>query len=131
MAQKAADFGMSSFSDVTRGVQNAAAGMTAVAQANPGLVMRYQGLWREVCQLAQQATQARAESMTRLMSVPSPQQLLDANMDLIKGEMQRFLDGQARLSQLSAAAALHAKQPLEEAPSALKQGGTAGGDRGR
>src|SRR3954463_16783044 len=109
MAQKAADFGISSFSDVTRGVQNAAAGMTAVAQANTGLAMRYQAIWREVFQLAYQATQARTESMTRLMSVRSPQQLLDANINLLKGEMQRFFDGQARLSQLSAEAALDAK----------------------
>src|SRR5215207_9319548 len=131
MAQKAADFGMSSFSDVTRGVQNAAAGMTAVAQANTGLAMRYQAIWREVFQLAYQATQARTESMTRLMSVRSPQQLLDANVDLLKGEMQRFFDGQARLSQLSAEAALDAKQRIEDATSALKRGGTAAGDRGR
>src|SRR3982750_4692046 len=57
MAQKAADFGMSSFSDVTRGVQNAAAGMTAVAQANTGLARRYQAIWRGVFQRAPQATQ--------------------------------------------------------------------------
>src|SRR3954470_20784406 len=120
MAQKAADFGMSSFSDVTRGVQNAAAGMTAVAQANTGLAMRYQAIWREVFQLTYQATQARTESLTRLMSVRSPQQLLDANVDLLKGEMQRFFDGQARLSQLSAEAALDAKQRIEDATSALK-----------
>src|SRR3954449_2705827 len=69
MAQKAADFGLFSFPDVTRGVQNAAAGMTAVAQANTGLAMRYQAIWREVFQLAQQATQERTESLTRLMSV--------------------------------------------------------------
>jgi|tagenome__1003787_1003787.scaffolds.fasta_scaffold20682965_1 hypothetical protein len=131
MAQKAADFGISSFSDVTRGVQNAAASMTAVAQANTGLAMRYQAIWREVFQLAYQATQARTESLTRLMSVRSPQQLLDANVDLLKGEMQRFLDGQARLSQLSAEAALDAKQRIEDATSALKRGGTAAGDRGR
>src|SRR5215211_5303704 len=131
MAQKATDFGMSSFSDVTRGVQNAAAGMTAVAQANTGLAMRYQAIWREVFQLAYQATQARTESMTRLMSVRSPQQLLDANVDLLKGEMQRFLDGQARLSQLSAEAALDAKQRIEEATSALKQGDAADHDKGR
>src|SRR5215203_1435864 len=68
--------------------------------------------------------------MTRLMSVRSPQQLLDANVDLLKGEMQRFFDGQARLSQLSAEAALDAKQRIEDATSALKQGGTAAGDRG-
>ena len=127
MAQKAAEFGAFSFSDVTRRVQNAAAGMTAVAQANTGLAMRYQGLWREVVQLAQQATQARTESLTRLMSVRSPQQLLDVNIDLLKGEMQRFFDGQARLSQLSAEAALDAKQRIEDATSALKQGETAQG----
>src|ERR671933_1227251 len=46
MAQRAADFGMSSFSDVTRGVQNAAAGMRAVAQANTGLAVGYQAIWR-------------------------------------------------------------------------------------
>ena len=131
MAQKAADFGLSSFSDVTRRVQNAAAGMTAVAQANTGLAVRYQAIWREFFQLAYQATQARTENMTRLMAVRSPQQLLDANVDLIKGEMQRFLDGQARLSQLSAEAALDAKQRIEEATSALKPGGIAAGDRGR
>src|SRR5215218_5520808 len=131
MAQKAADFGMSSFSDVTRGVQNAAAGMTAVAQANTGLAMRYQAIWREVFQLAQQATQERTDSLTRLMSVRSPQQLLDANVDLLKGEMQRFLDGQVRLSQLSAEAALDAKQRIEEATSALKRGNAADQDKGR
>ena len=127
MAQKAAEFGAFSFSDVTRRVQNAAAGMTAVAQANTGLAMRYQAFWREVVQLAQQATQARTESLTRLMSVRSPQQLLDVNIDLLKGEMQRFFDGQARLSQLSAEAALDAKQRIEDATSALKQGETAQG----
>jgi iron-sulfur cluster repair protein YtfE (RIC family) len=127
MAQKAAEAGAFSFSDVTRRVQNAAAGMTAVAQANTGLAMRYQALWREVVQLAQQATQARTESLTRLMSVRSPQQLLDVNIDLLKGEMQRFFDGQARLSQLSAEAALDAKQRIEDATSALKQGETAQG----
>src|SRR3712207_519495 len=131
MAQKAADFGISSFSDVTRGVQNAAAGMTAVAQANTGLVMRYQAIWREVFQLAYRATQARTESMTRLMSVRSPQQLLDANVDLLKGEMQRFFDGQARLSQLSAEAALDAKQRIEDATSALQRGNAADQDKGR
>src|SRR5215208_510636 len=131
MAQKAADFGISSFSDVTRGVQNAAAGMTAVAQANTGVAMRYQAIWREVFQLAYQATQARTESMTRLMSVRSPQQLLDANLDLLKGEMQRFFDGQARLSQLLADAALDAKQRIEDATSALKRGNAADQDKGR
>src|SRR3954463_12010842 len=59
MAQKAVEIGAFSFSDVTRRVQNAAAGMTAVAQTNTGLAMRYQAMWREVFQLAQQATQAR------------------------------------------------------------------------
>ena len=121
MAQKAVEFGAFPFSDVTRRVQNAAAGMTVVAQANTGLAMRYQAMWREVFQLAQQATQARTESLTRLMAVRSPQQLLEVNIDLVKGEMQRYFDGQARLSQLSAEAALDAKQRIEEATSALKQ----------
>jgi hypothetical protein len=60
--------------------------------------------------------------MTRLMSVHSPQQLLEVNIDLMQREAQRFFDGQARLSQLSADAALDAKQRIEEATSALKQG---------
>ena len=131
MAQRAIDFGLFSFSDVTRRVQNAAAGMTALAQANTGLAVRYQALWREVFQLAQQATQERTESMTRLMSVRSPQQLLEANIDLLTGEMQRFFDGQARLSQLSAEAARDAKQRIEEATSALKHGDAAAPDKGR
>ena len=131
MAQKATDFGAFSFSDVARRVQNAAAGMTAVAQANTGLAMRYQAIWREVFQLAQQATQARTESLTRLLSVRSPQQLLDVNIDLIQRETQRYFDGQARLSQLSAEAALDAKQRIEEATSALKQNEDAAQDKGR
>src|SRR5689334_15993662 len=131
MAQKAADFSMSSVSDVTRGVQNAAAGMTAVAQANTGLAMRYQALWREFFQLPHQATQPRTQSMARLFSVRSPQQLLDANVDLLKGEMQRFLDLQARLSPPSAEAALDAKQRIEEATSALKPGDGAASGKGR
>jgi hypothetical protein len=131
MAQKAADFGVFSFSDVTRRVQNASAGMTAVAQASTGLTTRYQAIWQEFFRLAQQATQERTESMTRFMSVRSPQQLLEANVDLLKGEMQRFFDGQARLSQLSAEAARDAKQRIEDATSALKQSGTAAEARGR
>src|SRR5215204_3022878 len=114
MAQKAADFGLSSVS-----------GVTALAQANTGLAMRYQAIWREVFQLAQQATQERTESLTRLMAVRSPQQLLDVNVDLLKGEMQRFFDGQARLSQLSAEAALDAKQRIEEVASAGEDCGNA------
>src|SRR3954471_22271534 len=131
MAQRAADFGISSFSDVTQRVQNAAAGMSAVAQANTGLAMRYQAIWREVFQLAQQTTQERTERMTWLMAVRSPQQLLDVNIDLIQREAQRFFDGQARLSQLSAEAALDAKQRIEEATSALKQGEDTAQDKGR
>jgi hypothetical protein len=127
MAQKAADFGMSSFSDVTRRWQNAAASMTAVSQANSGLVMRYQAIWREFFQLAQQATQERTESVTRLMSARSPQHLLDANVDLLKREMQRFFEGQARVSQLLADAARDAQQRIEEVSSAVKEGDAAQG----
>src|SRR3954453_24239771 len=90
MAQRAADFSAFSFTDVTRRVQNAAAGMTALVQTNTGLAMRYQAVWQEFFQLAQQANHARTENMTRFMSVRSPQQLLEANVDLLKGKMQRF-----------------------------------------
>src|SRR5919206_35109 len=131
MAREAAEFGVSSFSDMTRRFQDASAGMTALAQTNTGLAMRYQAIWREFFQLAQQAAQDRAESLTRLMSVRSPQQLLEVNIDLLKGEMQRFFEGQARLSQLSAEAALDAKQRIEEATSALKRSGDVAWDGGR
>src|SRR3954449_11892001 len=70
-------------------------------------------------------------SLTRLMAVRSPQQLLEVNIDLLTGEMQRYFDGQARLSQLSAEAALDAKQRIEDATSALKQGNAAAQDKGR
>ncbi len=130
MAQKAADFGMSSFSDVTRRWQNAAASMTAVSQANSGLAMRYQAIWREFFQLAQQATQERTESVTRLMSARSPQHLLDANVDLLKREMQMFFEGQARVSQLLADAARDAQQRIEDVSSTVKEGGAAQ-DKGR
>src|SRR5215208_1209210 len=125
MAQKAADFGAPSFSDVTRRWQNAAASMTAVSHANSGLVMRYQAIWREFFQLAQQATQARTESMTRLMSARSPQHLLDANVDLLKREMQLFFEGQARVSQLLADAARDAQQRIEEVSSTVREGDAA------
>ena len=108
--------------------------MTASAQANSGLAMRYQGIWREFFQLAQQATQERTESVTRLMSARSPQQLLDANADLLKREMQTFFEGQARVSQLLADAARDAQQRIEEASSAVKEGEAAqdkGQDKGR
>ena len=131
MAREAAEFGVSSFSDMTRRFQDASAGMAALAQTNTGLAMRYQAIWREFLQLAQQAAQDRAESMTRLMSVRSPQQLLEVNIDLLKGEMQRFFEGQARLSQLSAEAALDAKQRIEDATSALKRSGDVAWDQGR
>jgi hypothetical protein len=131
MARKAADFGVFSFSDVTRRVQNASAGMSAVTQASTGLATRYQAIWQEYFQLAQQAHQARTESLTRFMAVRSPQQLLEANVDLLTGEMQRFFDGQARLSQLSAEAALDAKQRIEDATSALKRSGDVAWDQGR
>ena len=121
-AQRAADFGAFSFSDMTRRWQNAAASMTAVSQANTGLAMRYQGIWREFFQLAQKATQERTESVTRLMSARSPQHLLDANVDLLKREMQMFFEGQARVSQLLADAARDAQQRIEEASSAVKEG---------
>ncbi|MET0529334.1 MAG: phasin family protein, partial [Microvirga sp.] len=127
MAQRAADFGMGSFSDVTRRWQNAVASMTSVSQANSGLVMRYQGIWREFFQLAQQATQERTESVTRLMSARSPQHLLDANVDLLKREMQMFFEGQARVSQLLADAARDAQQRIEEVSSAVKEGNAAQG----
>ena len=101
--------------------------MTSVSQANSGLVMRYQGIWREFFQLAQQATQERTESVTRLMSARSPQHLLDANVDLLKREMQMFFEGQARVSQLLADAARDAQQRIEEVSSAVKDGNAAQG----
>jgi hypothetical protein len=131
VAREATDFGISSFSNVAHGVQNAAAGMTAVAHANIGLAMRYQAIWREFLQLVQRSGEARTESVTRFMSVRSPQQLFDAHVDLFKGEFQRFFDGQARLSQLSAEAALDAKQRIEDASAALRQSGDAGQGKGR
>lgn len=130
MAQRAADFSAFSFSDLTRRWQNAAASMTAVSQANTGLAMRYQAIWREFFQLAQQATQERTESLTRLMSARSPQQLLDANADLLKREMQTFFKGQARMSQLLADAARDAQQRIEEASSTPNEGDAAQ-DKGR
>jgi hypothetical protein len=63
--------------------------------------------------------------------VRSLQQLLEVNIDLLTGEMQRFFEGQARLSQFSAEAARDAKQRIEQATSALKQSGTAADNRGR
>src|SRR4051812_12577817 len=127
MAQRAADFGAFSFSDMTRRWQNAAASMTAVSQANTGLAMRYQGIWREFFQLSQQATQERTESVTRLMSARSPQHLLDANVDLLKREMQMFFEGQARVSQLLADAARDAQQRIEKVSSTVKEGDAAQG----
>jgi hypothetical protein len=131
IAQRALDFGAFSVSDVTRRVQNAAAGMTALAQANTGLAVRYQAFWGELFQLAQQATRERTEGLTRLMTARSSQQLLDANVDLIQREAQRFFDGQARLCQLSAEAAQDAKRRIEEATVTLKQGDVAASGRGR
>jgi phasin protein len=131
LAREAVDFGRFSFVDLSRSVRNASAGMTALVQTNTGLAMRYQAIWREFLQLAQQAGQARTESISRLMSVRTPQQLLDANIDLLKREMQMYFDGQARLSHLSAEAALDAKQRIEDATSALQDGGDARRDKGR
>ncbi len=74
--------------------------------------MRYQAIWREAFQLAHQATQERTQSMTRLMSVRLPQQLLDANIDLLKREVQMYLDGQARLSQSRSGKRLSLERPL-------------------
>ena len=64
------------------------------------------------------------------MSVRSPQQLLDANADLLKREMQTFFKGQARMSQLLADAARAAQQRIEEASPAPNEGDTAQ-DKGR
>src|SRR3954454_18414424 len=125
MAQRAADFSAFSFSDLARRWQSAAASMSAVGQANTGLAMRYQAIWREFVQLAQQATQERAERLTRLMSARSPQHLLDATADLLKREMQMFFKGQARVSQLLADAARAAQQRIEEASPAPNEGDTA------
>jgi len=123
LTRETVDFGMASFSDLSGSFQNAAAGMRALVQTNTEFAMRYQGIWREFFQLAHQAGQARTESMTRLMSARSPRQLLDANIDLLKREMQVYFDSQARLSRLSAEAALDAKQRVEEATDALQRSG--------
>ena len=69
--------------------------------------------------------------MTRHMSARTSRQLLDANIDLLKREMQVYFDSQARLSQLSAEAALDAKQRVEEATSALRRSGHTTRDKGR
>ena len=123
LTRETVNFGMASFSDLSGSLQNAASGMRALVQTNAEFAMRYQGIWREVFQLAQQAGQARTESMTRLLSARSPRQLLDANIDLLRREMQVYFDGQARLSQLSAEAALDARQRVEEATPARPRTG--------
>src|SRR3954468_4227205 len=61
---------------------------------------------------------SRISSARRLPCSRARLQLLEVNIDLVKGEMQRYFDGQARLSQLSAEAALDAKQRIEQATSA-------------
>ena len=65
------------------------------------------------------------------MSARSPQHLLEANVDLLKREMQMFFEGQARVSQLLADAARDAQQRIEEASSAVKESEAAAQDKGR
>jgi hemerythrin-like domain-containing protein len=132
MAQRAAEqFGLFSFTsaDVTKTWRDAAESLTAVAQANSALGARYHEIWTEWAQLVQQAAQERTESVGRIASARTPQHLLDAQIELVRREMELFLERNARIAQLTAKAALDARRHIDEVASAAAA--AANTDRGR
>jgi len=129
LAGQFAERAAASISEATRTWQNANASMSALAQANTDLAMRYQAIWRELFQFGQQASRDRTERVTRLMSARTPHTLLEANIDLIKRDVETLLEAQAKVSQLSTEAALDAKRRIEQSLSSLQ--GNAGQGEGR
>jgi hypothetical protein len=88
--------------------------VTAVVQANSALAARYQEIWGEWLALSQQATRERIEAAGRVAFAATPQSALEAQFTMVRREMELFLERNARIAQLSAKAALDARQRIDE-----------------
>ena len=99
---------------VSRTWRGAAENVTAVVQANSALAARYQEIWGEWLALSQQATRERIEAAGRVAFAPTPQSALEAQFTMVRRKMELFLERNARLAQLSARAALDARQRIDE-----------------
>jgi|SRR5215203_5532856 len=86
----------------------------AVVQANSALAARYQEIWGEWLSLSQQATRERIEAAGRVAFAGTPQRALEAQITMVRREMELFLERNNRIVQLSATATLDARQRIAQ-----------------
>ena len=99
---------------VSRTWRGATESLTAVVQVNSALAARYQEIWGEWLSLSQQATRERIEAAGRVAFAGTPQSALEAQITRVRREMELFLERNARIAQLSAKAALDARQRIDQ-----------------
>jgi len=85
-----------------------------VVQANSALAARYQEIWGEWLSLSQQATRERIEAAGRVAFAGTPQRALEAQITMVRREMELFLERNNRIVQLSATATLDARQRIAQ-----------------
>jgi hypothetical protein len=101
--------------DAQRRSLHAAWGLSAIAQANTEMSRHYQQIWREWLEFGQRATREGLEAAGRVAAARTPQELFEAQVGLLKREVQLFLESNARVSEIAAGAALSAHRRIEDA----------------
>lgn len=96
--------------------------MNAVIGANTALSEASQAIWREWLDFAQEAARQQADGMQRVVSARTPHDLIDAQMSLLKREVETFLNTASRVSDLSSRAVRQATTRVREATEDEEQG---------
>jgi len=89
--------------------------MNAVIEANTALSEASQAIWREWLDFAQEAARQQADGMQRVVAARTPHDLVDAQMALLKREVETFLTTASRVSDLSSRAVRQATTRVREA----------------
>ncbi|HEY0832386.1 MAG TPA: phasin family protein [Azospirillum sp.] len=88
--------------------------MNAVIEANTALSEASQAIWREWLDFAQEAARQQADGMQRVVAARTPHDLVDAQMALLKREVETFLNTASRVSDLSSKAVRQATTRVRE-----------------
>lgn len=96
-------------------IRRTAQNMNAVIEANTALSEASQAIWREWLDFAQEAARQQADGMQRVVAARTPHDLVDAQMALLKREVEAFLNTASRVSDLSSRAVRQATTRVREA----------------
>jgi len=107
----------------SRSARETTQGLEAAVKYGTVLASGMQTLWQEMIGCAQDAMQRNVDGLQNMMRSRSPGDFLAAQTDLIREEMQAFIDSGSRISEVSARIASDAARAFGERYGEVEGGG--------